>query len=267
MIKLFRTKGIIIFLVYLSLFIYFELPIIKLAKDSNSKLSIWLYPFIMQDSKILILVLCGYIFFICRLPYIYFQNYISTREYLKNTSLIIWYTFLYFLMLFIVTILPLLTIMTPTLEWGAVLSSIATNGYGEGIGYIFIDSNIMEQYSGIYATLFSFLLSVLSGLFVSLTIKALSVSKLKQLGVFISYWFIYLQYFITDFINEKALLFSPISWNSLICFSVNNVNSAAISLLLSVFIISLLAIICFLEIQEPCKKSLTHERSAENNIS
>lgn len=198
------------------------LPIAKFSHIVQVPATLWVFPYLALDPRLLSMIMLGIVFLFCDAPFIdSHQPYVIIRSGKQNWLLgqiayIMLASAIYFLFIFLVSVLFLLPNITFSSEWGKVLGTLgitdAGNQFNVSLG---ISYALQHNYSPIAAMAWSLLMAWLVGTFLGLLIFVLNMRFTREIGVVVSTALVFLQYFC--FVVGGFLLYSlsPVSWANL----------------------------------------------------
>ncbi|SHH34394.1 hypothetical protein [Desulfosporosinus lacus] len=198
------------------------LPISNFSHIVQIPATPWVFPYLALDPRLLALIMLGIVFLFCDAPFIdSHQPYVIIRSGKKNWLLgqiayIIVASAIYFMLIFLVSVLFLLPNITFSSEWGKVLGTLGITDAGNqfnvplGISYA-----LQLNYSPIAAMAWSLLMAWLVGTFLGLLIFVLNMRFTREIGVVVSTALVFLQYFCFEAGGFLLYSFSPVSWANL----------------------------------------------------
>lgn len=187
----------------------------------DSDVSLWIFPFLYTESLMVVVFTMPVVLMFCDAPFLdKNQTFVMTRtsrvKWLCGQLLyIILASAVYYLFVFLISILSTVFIAEPSLDWGGTFYSLA---YGklqlEGVPEIRISKLIIEYFTPIQACWFTFLLSWIGGVFIGMITFFLNlITQTRSIGTVIAtafvVWGSWVRY--SDGIQRHRKL-SPMSW-------------------------------------------------------
>lgn len=196
----------------------------KIAELMGTKISIWIFPFLYVQFHTKVIFTLPVVLMFCNAPFtdknqLFVYTRISRAKWLAGQVLYIFAaSAVYYLFILLLTFVSTIFIAEPSLEWGKMFYSIAYSRIAEmaEAHFVNIPPIILEFFSPVQATLFTFLTSWLSAALLGLVVFFGNLlSGTRFLGIIISSLLVVWTVLVDmggwiDFMH-----FSPISWNTL----------------------------------------------------
>ncbi len=196
----------------------------KNAAALNSDVSIWIFPFLYISRYMKLVFTLPVVLMFCNAPFIdKNQTFVMMRtsrlKWLCGQVLyIIIASAVYYLFIFLVSVLSTMFIADFSLDWGGTFYSLA-NGVKQPEGVMRVETPkiIIEYFTPIQACFFTFLLSWLSGIFLGMIIFFFNlVTQNRYIGIVLSFAFVVWAFMVKEtFGLGRYRKLSPISWNTL----------------------------------------------------
>ena len=120
----------------------------------------------------------------------------------------------------IASILCIVSNLTFSLGWGKIIGTLAQTGAGDQFGFKMIFYQIFMSYDPLQATLFSFFMSWMCGVFLGLVIFTFDMYFKRAVGAIAATVFLLLDLFVNNATSgpfiSGGLFFSPVSWSNII---------------------------------------------------
>ncbi len=197
----------------------------KNAAALDSDVSVWIFPFLYLSRYMKLVFTLPVVLIFCNAPFIdKNQTFVMMRtsrlKWLCGQILyIILASAVYYLFIFLLSILSTVFIADFSLDWGKTFYSLANGGIilPEGVTRVEIPKIIVEYFTPIQACFFTFLLSWLAGIFLGMIIFFFNlVTQNRCIGIVFSFAFVVWAFMVKDtFGLGRYRKFSPISWNTL----------------------------------------------------
>lgn len=201
----------------------------KIAELMGTKISIWIFPFLYVQFHIKVVFTLPVVLMFCNAPFtdknqIFVYTRVSRAKWLAGQILYIFTaSAVYYLFILLLTFISTIFIAEPSLEWGKMFYSIAYSRVAERAEahFVIVPKIILEFFSPVQATLFTFLTSWLSAALLGLVVFFSNLlSGTRFWGILFSsllvVWTVLVD--MGGWIDFKR--FSPISWNTL-----NNIDA------------------------------------------
>lgn len=225
----------------------------KNAVMMDSDVSLWIFPFLYTNSFMVLIFTMPVVLMFCNAPFIdKNQTFVMIRtsrmKWLCGQLLyIILASAVYYLFVFLISVLSTVFIAEPSLDWGGAFYSLAF-GYmeWEGVPVVRIPKLIVENYTPIQACCLTFLLSWLGGVFLGLIAFFFNlITQTRSIGTVAAtafvVWGSWVKY--PNGIQRYRKL-SPISWIALDHMDVDGMTPyPTLSYCLTVFSVSILTMI------------------------
>ena len=200
----------------------------KLSVTLGTPVPFWTFPFLYSQFYTKLVFTVPIVFLFCNAPFTD-KNQIFTIvragriKWLCGQILyIVLASAVYYLFLFLVSILPAVFSGGITLEWGKTLTTLAAYPsvtLKSGTIFLEADFNVITYFQPLQAVWFTFLMSWISAVILGLIIFLCNITTgAKSLGIIVSTALIAETYVIKNSIgnNFRSLIyFSPVSWNTL----------------------------------------------------
>ena len=195
-----------------------------LSADLGVSSSIWQYPFLYSQYHLKLIFTLPLLLMFCNAPFID-QNALflivrcKRKAWITGQILyIIVSSAVYYLFIFLCTVITALPSSELSMDWGKCLYTIAYSNAASQLGYSFISvaGYVIDYFTPIQAVWFTFLLSWLMAIFIGLLIYFLNtISSKRYLGSIVSGIIILFSCYVEAFGSDKQLYFSPVSWSTL----------------------------------------------------
>lgn len=221
----------------------------EFSKTAGIDSSPWIFPFLYSQYHQKLIFTMPLILVFCNAPFVDNNSIfiIKRSGKLLNTAgqiiYIVFAVFVYYLFIFLSSLIFSLPYGEFNNEWGKVLNIIAYTNAASNAGYHFLDASgfVMTYFTPLLACWFTFLLSWLSGILIGLVVYAFNLmSSVKYLGCIAGSIIIIYSSFVAAFGTKKLLYFSPVSWNTLNNLDVGGLTSnPSFAYCMSVYLISI----------------------------
>lgn len=195
-----------------------------LSADLGVSSSIWQYPFLYSQYHLKLIFTLPLLLMFCNAPFID-QNALflivrcKRKAWITGQILyIIVSSAVYYLFIFLCTVITALPSSELSMDWGKCLYTIAYSNAASQLGYSFLSvaGYVIEYFTPIQAVWYTFLLSWLMAIFIGLLIYFLNtISSKRYLGSIVSGIIILFSCYVEAFGFDKQLYFSPVSWSTL----------------------------------------------------
>lgn len=188
-------------------------PFNKAAEILETSNTPWFFPFFSSNSFSGMYILLGFVLLFCDAPFIdKHQPYIIIRigklKWLLGQFLyIVIASFLFLLSLQFFIILALLPKISFTTEWGSLLYTISQTSVEGFLPIVGVSFSVIETYSAIEATLLSFLIVWLEGIFIGSLLFFLNIQFKRIIGTSVGCF-----YAISFFMIKMTFQNNPILW-------------------------------------------------------
>lgn len=239
-------------LVIVMTFIYAD-DVRKNAAMMDSDMSLWIFPFLYTGSLMLLIFTLPVVLMFCNAPFVdknqtFVMMRTSRMKWLCGQLLyIILASAVYYLFVFLMSVLSTVFIADFSLDWGGTFYSLA---YGrlqwEGVPTVWIPKLIVEYFTPIQACWFTFLLSWIGGVFLGMIVFVFNlITQTRSIGTVMAtafvVWGSWVRY--SDGIQRYRKL-SPISWITVDRIDVCGMTPyPTLSYCLTVFSVSILTMI------------------------
>ena len=196
----------------------------RIASAANAELSVWIFPFLYVQFHTKVIFTLPVVLMFCNAPFtdknqMFVYTRISRAKWLAGQVLYIFAaSAVYYLFILLITFVSTIFTAEPSLEWGKILYTTAYTGIGEEAGAYFVNisKNILEFFTPVQATVFTFLTSWLSASLLGLVVFFGNLlSGTRFLGIIISSMLVVWTVLVDVGGWIDYLRFSPISWNTL----------------------------------------------------
>lgn len=260
--KLFANPRLYILLILQFIYLWYLVsPIVSLSKNVGIRVSPWIFPHITSYTIAQMFLMLGVIVLFADSPFIDEEyNYLIIRSGKQKWALVqIFYmitaTALYFLVIFLLTVILTLPNIFLTANWGKIITTIANTDAGAHLELI-INSKVLLTYSPIQATLLSFILSWLAGSIIAVIIFCVNLNSKKSIGIIVGTFIVFSDRAIfSNFPNFKLAYVSPVSLTSLTKISISNYGMSPTVMYALIFEFFFLVVVSFIAIIIVRKKS------------
>lgn len=230
-----------------------------IAEHLNTSASLWTFPFLYSQFYMKLVFTIPLVFLFCDAPF-QDSNYLFVivrsgriKWAVGEIFYIILASAIYYIYIFLLTIILALPHGEFSLEWGKTINTISQSNiaYSMEKYYIECSSLVVKCFTPLQAVGFTFFMSWLCGCFIGLLIFFLNnVTGKKIIGITVSSLFVVFSILVANGGFEKYLKYSPVSWNTLNLIDVGGytqypVFSYCCSVLLSLCGILVLLIILY----------------------
>lgn len=197
----------------------------KNAAVLNSDVSIWIFPFLYVSRYMRLVFTLPVVLMFCNAPFVdKNQTFVMMR-----TSRIKWLcgqilyiiiaAAVYYLFIFLLSVLSTVFIADFSLDWGGTFYSLAYGGVSmpENVMKVEVPKIIVEYFTPIQACYFTFLLSCLGAVFLGMVIFFFNlITQSRNIGIVVSFAFVVWSFMVKDtFGLGRYRKLSPLSWNTL----------------------------------------------------
>ena len=211
-------------LIFVFVFAWTQLKTVRnFCMMQELSISNWHFPFFFSGGMVVVFFYLGIILIFCNAPFVDNQQmYVILRAGSKNwfrgKILYIFITCcIYFLLLYVISILELIPYVGFSSQWERILESLSVNG-DVGIYILTIPEEIIHNFSPVKATLLCYLLNILTATFLGLLIFCVNLYKSQNFGVGIALVIVLLSQ-VGKVLTVRAEwilnYFSPVSWTNL----------------------------------------------------
>lgn len=210
----------------------------KAANAFGTSGSMWLFPFASTQFYVKLVFTLPIVLIFCNTPNAEGNQILvlartgMTKWLIGQALYVIFASAIYYIYIFICTIITALPFSEISSEWGTILQTMAYNSNDVlemNINYIFVDARILRSFTPFSACWYTFLLSWLDGIMLGLIIFFCNmVSRIKYLGSSIAGIIVVLSCFTEQegqFGLNHLIYYSPVSWTSLSNIDVGGVTS------------------------------------------
>lgn len=197
-----------------------------LAEYMGTNMPVWIYPFMYTQFHTKLIFTLPVVLLFCNAP---FTDRNQTFVFMRSGRIkwlcgqimyIVFASAVYYLFLFVVSLLLTVFSGELSLEWGKTLTALGVSnsvGFEAGTPFVDIPYTVITFFKPLQAVWFTFLMSWLGAIFIGLTIFFFNlISQTRFLGVIVSSFFVLLSSAVAnDYGWEGLLSFSPISWITL----------------------------------------------------
>lgn len=199
----------------------------RYAAALGSDVSIWTFPFLYVGRYMRLVFTLPVVLMFCNAPFVdKNQTFVMTRttrvKWLCGQILyIILAAAVYYIFIFLLSIISTIFIAEFSLDWGGTFYSIANGGAAisipEGGSRVEIPKIIVEYFTPAQACFFTFLLSWLGAVFLGIIIFFFNlVTQSRNIGIVVSFAFVVWSFMVKDtFGLGRYRKLSPLSWNTL----------------------------------------------------
>lgn len=234
---------------------YLISPITQLSKNLHVRVTPWLFTHITSYRYSQLILMLGIIILFANSPFIEEEyNYLIIRSGKKKWVLgqifyMITATALYFIVIFLLTVILVLPNIYPSFEWGKIITTIANTNATEQIELV-INSKILLTYSPLTATVLSFIISWAAGSILALIMFLINLRCKNFVGIIAAIFIVFLDRAIfSNFPNFKLAYISPVSLSNLSGLNISSqgisptVSYSIVFLLVSLVVLSILAVL------------------------
>lgn len=206
----------------------------RIAGLLGTRISMWIFPFLYVQFYTKVIFTLPVLLMFCNAPFtdknqIFVYTRISRAKWLAGQVLYIFAaSAVYYLFILFLTFISTVFTAEPSLEWGRTLCTIANSGIADQADahFVRVPNIILEYFSPVQATLFTFLTSWLSAALLGLIVFFVNLlSGTRFLGIIMSSLLVVWSVLVENggWIDFKR--FSPISWNTLNNIDVGKMTS------------------------------------------
>lgn len=201
----------------------------KVADLLGTKISMWIFPFLYVQYHTKVIFTLPIVLMFCNAPFtdknqIFVHTRASRAKWLCGQVLYIFIaSALYYLFIFLLTIISTSFTAEPSLEWGKTIYMIAYSDVTIEAKTFFLEipGRILEYFSPLQAVLFTFLTSWLSAILLGIIIIFCNlITNTRFVGIIISSALVVWTVLVKMGGWANFVRFSPISWNTL-----NNIDA------------------------------------------
>lgn len=223
-------------------------PVRNAADAVGLPVSAWVFPFLMSNYYALMLIMFGFVLFLCDAPFIdseqaYLIIRCGKKSWLKGQLLYICMaSAVYFLFVFLVSVILLLPNITFAADWGKLLRTLAQTDLGRQFGVsLGISYKVIRLYSPVTAMLIGLLMAWLVGMFFGVVLFVLNAFFSRAIGVIVTSGLVLFEIFC---LNSPFIFtyFSPVSWASLSILDTEGISKYP-SFLYALFVILILIVL------------------------
>lgn len=195
-----------------------------LSADLGVSSSIWIYPFLYSQYHMKLIFTLPLLLLFCNAPFIdrnalFLIVRCKRKAWISGQILyIIISSAVYYLFIFLCTVVTSLPSSDLSMDWGKSIYTIAYSDAASQLGYSFlnVEGYVVTYFTPIQAVWFTFLLSWLMAIFLGLLIYFCNtVSRNRYAGSIVSGIIILFSCYVEAFGSEKQLYLSPVSWSTL----------------------------------------------------
>lgn len=200
----------------------------KVAALLGTKISMWIFPFLCVQYHTKVIFTLPVVLMFCNAPFtdknqIFMCTRTSRTKWILGQVLYIFAaSAVYYLFILFLTLISTVFTAEPSFEWGKTLYMIANSGVAADAGAFFLNipNHILEFFTPVQATFFTFLTSWLSAVLLGLIVFFSNlISNTRFIGIIISSLLVVWTVLVNMGGWIDYIRFSPISWNTL-----NNVD-------------------------------------------
>lgn len=219
------------------------------------KSTLWYFPFLYCQYHIKIIFTLPILMVFCNAPFVdkntvFILARSGKKQWLTGQILyIIFSAAVYYIFIFLCTVILSLPYAEITLDWGKLINTLAYTNTAASMGYHFIDVSgfVLTYFTPFQAVWFTFLLSWLTAILFGMIICFFNViTGTKYVGTAVSGILIVFSGFVAAYEKSGLFIFSPASWNTLNNIDVGGLTNhpnfyycitvcIAVSLVLAVF--------------------------------
>ncbi len=249
----FSSPRLILLLVMAAAYVYGSVsPVADMSADLGIPAHPWAFPHLTNDFICQLVFMATAVVLFCDAP---FENE-ATMYFLYRTGYTSWamghtlyimvISFLFVLLLQVISVLALIPQLDLQDGWGKIWGTLGKSGIGRQYGVVFTASDyLVGKYTPLEATVYSFLLEWACTAWLGLLSYAGNMLSEKPVGTFLAAAFVLLDVTIYNEWTPAAYAFSPITLAQLSAFSGKNL-SYGITLAYAVrfFCVSILVLLC-----------------------
>lgn len=197
----------------------------KNAAVLGSDVSMWIFPLLYLSRYMKLVFTLPVVLMFCNAPFVdKNQTFVMMRtsrvKWLCGQILyIIVASAVYYLFIFLLSVLSTVFIADFSFDWGGTFYSLAYGGISmpDNVMKVEVPKIIIEYFTPIQACLFTFLMSWLAGIFLGMIIFFFNlVTQNRNVGIVVSFAFVVWAFMVKDtFGLGRYRKISPISWNTL----------------------------------------------------
>lgn len=197
----------------------------RISEVLETKMPIWIFPFLYSQFHTKLIFTLPIVLLFCNAPFTdRNQTYVFMRsgrmKWLCGQVLyIITASAVYYLFLFVISLLFTVFSGELSFEWGRTLSTLSYSSkavYEANAPYIEISTTIITFFKPLQAVWFTFLMSWLCGVFLGLLIFLCNlISSTRSVGILISSAMIIISSAVKHEFLRELMPFSPVSWTTL----------------------------------------------------
>ena len=191
----------------------------------GSDVSMWIFPLLYISRYMKLVFTLPVVLMFCNAPFIdKNQTFVMMRtsrvKWLCGQILyIIAASAVYYLFIFLLSVISTIFIADPSLDWGGTFYSLAYGGVimPDNVMKVEVPKIIVEYFSPIQACFFTFFLSWLAGIFLGMIIFFFNlVTQNRYIGIVVSFAFVVWAFMVKDTYGlARYRKISPISWHTL----------------------------------------------------
>lgn len=196
-------------------------PIRAFCKELGYSVNPWLFPHLFSNGIVSLLLTLALVLFLCDAPFLDQQQVfvlLRTGRYkwaMGQILYVVFASFVYFFIIFLLSILLMLPYSQPGADWGKVIETLSRAGSSYTFGAISFSFSVVSSYTAVTATLLSFALMWGVGIFLGLFLFLANLWLGKPLGVGIATGFVLLPPMFHFDMVYRYLHLSPVSWGNL----------------------------------------------------
>lgn len=205
----------------------------KVAGLLGEKISMWIFPFLYIQFHTKVIFTLPVVLMFCNAPFtdrnqIFVYTRTGRAKWLTGQILYIFITSaIYYLFILFLTIISTVVTAEHSLKWGKTLYTIANSNIINVAEtyYINVSNRILDFFSPLQATFFTFLTSWMSAVLLGLIVFFCNlISNTRFIGIFISSALVVWTVLVSNGGFGEFIRFSPISWNTL-----NNIDAGSMT--------------------------------------
>ena len=225
----------------------------KNAAMMGTDMTLWIFPFLYTRPDMVLIFTMPVVLMFCNAPFLdknqtFVMMRASRTKWLCGQLLyIILASAVYYLFVFLISILSTVFIAEPSLDWGGTIYSLAYSRLQwEGVPLVQIPKLIVEYFTPIQACWFTFLLSWIGGVFLGMIAFSFNlITQTRSIGTAVAtafvVWGSWVRY-VSGIQRYRKL--SPISWITVDYIDVGGMTLyPTLSYCLTVFFVSILVMI------------------------
>lgn len=222
---------------YVALLLFFVMifsmvsPIRDMALQTGYRSAPWVFPFVVQNYFIQMIVMLGFVLLFCDAPFQteespYMIVRTGRRVWLSGQIMyIVCISFVFTFAIVLVTVLPLLPYIYVKNEWGRLLGTLAQTDAAVMMGTIKLDYSLQLNYTPVAAIGSAFGLVWLNGILAGVLIMFFNLILKRIAGTIAGGILAFMPYVAIGFSNLRIIrYFAPPSWMNIMAFQAGQVS-------------------------------------------